>query len=81
MIYDLCQLVYVNSRGFQPDDSSMIQIQGVDVDGTLLRELRRGACFGERALLFSEPRSAKALNGGKLKRHPVGLWKFLFENL
>lgn len=71
---------YVNSRGFNPDDSS-IQIQGVDVDGTLLRELHRGACFGERALLFSEPRSAKALKGGKLKRHPVGLWKFLFENL
>jgi len=36
------------------------QFPGVDVDGTLLRELRRGACFGERALLFSEPRSAKA---------------------
>ena len=51
----------------------MIQIRGVDVDGTLLRELRRGACFGERALLFSEPRSAKVGNGGnygKTMYHP-----------
>ncbi|CAE7943516.1 for, partial [Symbiodinium sp. KB8] len=31
----------------------------VDVDGVLLRELGKGACFGERALLFDEKRSGK----------------------
>ncbi|CAJ1367927.1 unnamed protein product, partial [Effrenium voratum] len=43
-------------------DKFYIIVQGgvrVDVDGALLRELGRGACFGERALLFHEPRSAK----------------------
>mmetsp|Transcript_28083 Transcript_28083/g.50172 ORF Transcript_28083/g.50172 Transcript_28083/m.50172 type:complete len:1011 (-) Transcript_28083:109-3141(-) len=33
----------------------------IDPDGDLNRTLKRGACFGERALLFSEPRSAKVI--------------------
>lgn len=52
----------VFDQGEEDADKFYIIVKGgvrVDVDGTLLRELRRGACFGERALLFSEPRSAK----------------------
>jgi len=52
----------VFDQGEENADKFYIIVKGgvrVDVDGTLLRELRRGACFGERALLFSEPRSAK----------------------
>ncbi|CAK9052135.1 cGMP-dependent protein kinase (TgPKG) [Durusdinium trenchii] len=52
----------VFDQGELDADKFYIIVKGgvrVDRDGTLLRELRRGACFGERALLFSEPRSAK----------------------
>ena len=48
---------------FPPCWAGSVPVRGVDVDGALLRELGRGACFGERALLFHEPRSAKVGHG------------------